>query len=143
MKTDRRSFLLPLLLVLVSASGAVSAQASPPAWEQLTPAQREALVAPVRDRWNSAPPEQRQRMLRHGERWQAMTPEQREQARTGMRRFDGMSAEQREQARALFAKMRGMTPEQRGELRKQWGSMNSEQRRQWIRDNPPPQRDRD
>ncbi len=133
--------LLPLMLL---ASAPLMAQPSSlPAWEQLTPAQREALVAPMRDRWNAAPPEQRQRMLQHGQRWQSMSPQQREQARRGMRRFEGMSPEQREHARALFAQMRGMTPGQRAELRKRWGAMSSEQRRQWVRDNPPPPRDRD
>ncbi|KRG74135.1 hypothetical protein ABB28_07915 [Stenotrophomonas chelatiphaga] len=138
------SRLLPVLLVMLSAGGAAFAQdAAPPAWEQLSPDQRDALVAPLRDRWNSAPPAQRQRMLQHGQRWQSMTPEQRDQARKGMRRFDGMSPEQREQARALFGKMRGMSPEQRNELRARWGTMTNDQRRQWVRDNPPPPRNRD
>ncbi|MEN5426058.1 DUF3106 domain-containing protein [Stenotrophomonas pennii] len=138
------SRLLPVLLALLSVGGAAFAQeAAPPAWEQLTPAQRDALVAPLRDRWNSAPPAHRQRMLQHGQRWQSMTPEQRDQARKGMRRFDGMTPEQREQARALFAKMRGMTPEQRTELRARWGTMSNDQRRQWVRDTPPPPRNRD
>lgn len=142
MKMPSPSFLLAPLL-LMTASATVSAQTAPPAWEQLSPAQRDALVAPLRDRWNSAPPDQRQRMLNHGQRWQAMTPEQRDQARKGMRRFDGMSPQQREQARALFGKMRGMTPEQRAELRTRWGSMTQDQRQQWVRDNPPPPRNRD
>jgi hypothetical protein len=34
-----------------------------PAWEQLSEAQRESLLAPLRDRWNSADAGQRQRML--------------------------------------------------------------------------------
>jgi len=37
------------------------AQAPPPlpAWEQLTSAQRDRLIAPLQDRWNNATPEQR------------------------------------------------------------------------------------
>jgi acyl-CoA reductase-like NAD-dependent aldehyde dehydrogenase len=48
-----------------------SAQATPaaparafPAWEQLSAAEREMLVAPVRERWNSNP-EARARMMDH------------------------------------------------------------------------------
>ena len=43
-----------------------------PAWEQLTPAQRETLLAPIRDRWNTQPDE-RARMLERAQRWQQMT----------------------------------------------------------------------
>lgn len=143
MNTNRYRGWMPMAWLLASlvACGTAFAQSPPPAWDQLTPTQREALTAPLRDRWNNAPPEQRQRMLHRGQRWQSMTPEQRSQARKGMRRFDGMSPDQREQARALFAKMRTMTPEQRRELRTRWGAMSSDQRRQWVRDNPPPPRD--
>lgn len=131
---------LLLFLSVLAPSAAVFAEDAPPAWEQLSAAQREAVLAPLRDRWNAAPPAQRQRMLAHGQRWQAMTPAQREQAQRGARRFEGMSPEQREQARALFARMRGMSPAERETLRAQWRSMNSEQRRRWVQDNPAPAR---
>ncbi len=133
---DRYRFLLIALLMGAATSGA-SAQAAPPAWEQLSAAQREVLIAPLRDRYNSAPAPQRQKMLRHAERWQAMSPEQRDQARKGMRRFEHMSPEQREQARALFGAMRGLPPAQRDALRERWRAMTPEQRRQWVRENPP------
>ncbi|MFY1079926.1 DUF3106 domain-containing protein, partial [Escherichia coli] len=68
----------------------------------MSEAQRESLLAPLRDRWNSADAGQRQRMLSHGQRWQTMSPEERDKARRGLRRFEHMSPEQREQARALF-----------------------------------------
>ena len=50
--------------------------ATMPAWEQLDPAQREILVAPIRERWNANAAE-RGRMFAHARRWQEMTPEQR------------------------------------------------------------------
>ena len=71
---------LILALALLSASTAGWAQSAPlPDWERLTPQQREALIAPVRDRWNDAPPPQRERMLQHGQRWQF----RRQNARSG------------------------------------------------------------
>ena len=62
-----------------TAPATQSAQATMPSWEQLTPAQRETLVAPLRERWNASAGE-RARMFRHAERWRAMTPEQRNRA---------------------------------------------------------------
>jgi Spy/CpxP family protein refolding chaperone len=136
-----RLFFLGLLL----ASGHAWAQSAPaplPAWEKLTPEQREALIAPVRDRWNREPDE-RGRMMERAQRWQALTPEQRAQARHGMKRFEGMSPDQRRQARALYGRMKTLTPEQRADLREQWKKMTPEQREAWMRDNAPPPRDRD
>ena len=134
-----------LALGLLFAGSHALAQRAPaplPTWDKLTPQQREALIAPVRDRWNREP-EDRARMLERAQRWQAMTPEQRAQARHGQKRFEGMNPEQRRQARALYGHMKSLTPEQRDALREQWKKMTPEQREAWMRDNAPPPRDRD
>lgn len=132
---------LALLLLSISAAGWAQTSTTPlPDWERLTPQQREALIAPVRDRWNDALAPQRERMLQHGQRWQSMTPEQRELARRGRHRFENMSPEQREQARALFAQMRELSPAQRQELRDRWARMSPEQRQDWLKANPAPER---
>ncbi len=132
--------LFPLVCLSLLWSGQALAQSSAPAtlpeWDKLTPQQRETLIAPLRDHWNSDP-RGRQRMLEHGQRWQQMTPEQRAQARRGMKRFEGMNPEQRERARALFSRMRDMSPQQRDQLREQWKRMTPEQRRTWLQQNPP------
>lgn len=134
-----------LIAVLMLGGIASNAQAQDktaptalPAWEQLTAEQRDALIAPMRDRWNRSP-EDRQRMYDHAERWQKMSPEERREARKGMRRWEKMDPGKREQARALFERMRTMTPEQRKALREQWRAMTPEQRKQWIEKNPPKQ----
>lgn len=131
---------LPLLLVLGLLCGNALAQTAPsanlPDWDKLTPQQRETLISPLRDRWNSSPDE-RARMFEHANRWKSMTPEQRQQARKGMHRFERMNTEQRQQARALFAKMRGMNKEQRQQLRNDWSKMTPEQRRDWMDKNAP------
>jgi hypothetical protein len=110
-----------------------------PAWEQLSVAEREMLVAPVRERWNSNP-EARARMMEHAQRWQTMTPEQRQRAHRGMKRWGHMSPEQREQTRALFGEMRKLTPEQRQELRAKWKTMTPAEREAWIKAHPAAQR---
>ena len=90
-----------LLCAALACSGIAAAQNRPPPppagaparsatalpeWDKLTPAQREAVIAVVRERWNSKPGE-RERMLQHAQRWRQMTPEQRrEWLRTHRRR---------------------------------------------------------
>ena len=131
-----RSLALGLLLLAGNAL-AQSTPAQPlPEWEKLTSQQREALIAPVRERWNSDP-DDRPRMLEHAQRWKSMTPEQRRQARKGMRRFEGMNPHQREEARVLFLRMKDLPPEQRKKLREDWKNMTPEQRRVWIQKNAP------
>lgn len=104
----------------------------PPEWERLSPAQREAIIAVVRERWNSNPPE-RTRMLQHAERWQRLTPEQRRNAEHGKRRWEQMSPEQRREARAAFEHGRGLLPAERAELREKLEAMTLEERSEWLR----------
>lgn len=110
----------------------------PPEWERLSPAQRDALIMVMRERWN-AQPEQRTRMLQHAERWQQMTPEQRKRAQKGQRRWEQMSPEQRKQARAKFDLGQDLPPEQRAALREQLKAMTPDQRREWLRKHRRPQ----
>jgi hypothetical protein len=137
------SIRLVLAAVLVATAGTAGAQqkappAQPalPAWEQLTPAQRELLVAPLRERWDASPGD-RARMYGHAERWRTMTPEERSRARRGMRHWEHMDPERRRERRALFGKMRGMAPGQRKALRDRWHAMTAAERRAWVEANPP------
>src|SRR5207342_294660 len=132
MKLLRHALVISLLcsapvLAQTTPSGGYAkptAQATPaaparafPAWEQLSAAEREMLVAPVRERWNSNP-EARARMMDHAQRWQTMTPEQRQRAHHGMKRWASM------------------TPEQRQELRAKWKAMTPAERDAWIKAHP-------
>ena len=145
---------LTLCLLAATVSGHAAAQAAPqaaapaapptsqaelPRWEQLSAEQRELLLAPLRDRWNTQPAE-RARMLRHAERWKQLPPEARERAQRGMRRFEQMDPEQRQRARAIFAATREMTPEERASFRQEWERKTPEQRREWLRTHPVPAR---
>jgi hypothetical protein len=129
---------LPFALLLLA--GNALAQSAPaqslPDWDKLTSQQREALIAPVRERWNSDP-DQRPRMLEHAQRWKDMSPDQRRQARKGMRRFEHMNPQQREEARALFGQMKNLSTEQRNQLREDWRKMTPEQRRAWVEKHAP------
>jgi hypothetical protein len=115
-----------------SAAPATRSAPQAPEWERLTPAQRDAVMAVVRERWD-ANPAQRAKMLAHAERWQRMTPEQRQRAKAGQRRWQQMTPEQRKQARSRFELGHDLPPEQRAALRQQLKRMTPEQRLEWLR----------
>jgi len=131
----RRSRVLPVFVALLLITGNALAQAMP-TWEQLTPAQRDLLVAPIRERWDSNP-DARGHMFQHAQRWRQLSPEQRDEAHKGQGRWEAMPSDQRRTMRALFQKTRDMTPEQRRALREQWRAMSPEQRRAYLGQNRP------
>ncbi|MDH5822149.1 DUF3106 domain-containing protein [Luteimonas sp. RD2P54] len=132
----RNPITLFALLALALLAAPARAGDTPPPWEQLDAAQREALIAPVRDRWNDQP-EAREHMLRHAGRWQRMTPEERRSAHRGMQRWKHMSPERQEQTRILFRHLRTLPEDERGALRERWNAMTPEQRQQWLREHRP------
>lgn len=139
MKRTLCTLLLGLLLCTGGAAvagGPAVAPQSLPAWDQLTPAQRDLLVAPLRERWNANPAE-RTRLLEHANRWRSMSPDQRKRAHRGMHRWERMDPEHRREMRALYGRMRQLSPEQRKALRAQWHGMTPEQRRNWVDANQP------
>ena len=139
-----RTILLSVLIALTLVPAAAVAQQDPgaslPTWDELTPAQREVLTAPIRERWNRAPGE-RARMLERARRWQSLAPEQRRRAHHGMQRFEHMTDAQRTQARALFHALRGMDAAQRRAFLADWKSKTAEARRAWVDAHPAPRRD--
>lgn len=135
-----RSTLLALALWPAFAFAQAPAAATQyPDWDQLTPAQRDALVAPLRERWNRNPGE-RARMLERAHRWQAMPAEKRDRARHGMQRWEHMSAEKRTEARALFHALRGMDKDQRKAFLAQWRRKTPQQKTEWLKAHPAPER---
>ncbi len=142
MKFAISAALLTLTLVMCPTH-AVAQQATPATagssnWEQLSPAEREALIAPLRQRWNDNPNE-RTRMLERAKRWQTMPPEQRQRARRGMQRWEHLSPDQRKQARALFSATRGMDKDARKAYLDQWRQMTLQQRNAWMQAHPVPE----
>jgi hypothetical protein len=132
--------LLPGLALAQTAapSTAPSSPATYPDWEHLTPAQRDVLIAPLRDRWDTNPGE-RSRMFERAQRWQQLPPEQRKRAHDGIQRWDAMTPMQREQARALFHALRGMSKDERRAFLQQWQTMTPQERADWARTHPAPQ----
>lgn len=136
-----RTIQAAVLALALSPALALAQQAAPPypEWDKLSPAQRETLIAPLRDRWNGNPAE-RARMLERAQRWQQMPPAQRDRARSGIERWEGMSPEQREQARAVFHAVRTMDKDARRAFMDQWQQMTPQQRADWAKAHPAPAR---
>ncbi|MCW5580439.1 MAG: DUF3106 domain-containing protein [Luteimonas sp.] len=137
-----RTPLLACLLALAPLAAFAQQAPSPalPAWDQLTPEQRELLLAPLRDRWNGSPPDRRRDMLEHARRWQSMTPEQRSHARHGMKRWQDMSPDKRRHARALFEYIKPLPDAERKAMLEHWKAMTPEQREAWVQAHPPKER---
>lgn len=137
LRTTAACLLLPIALAAAWPAAAAPPEAPLPAWEQLTEAQREALVAPLRQRWDDHP-QDRARMLARAERWRQMDPAERERARRGAERWRQMEPAEREAMRALYSHLRRLPEDERAALRERWRAMTPEQRRAWVRENPPP-----
>lgn len=124
----------PLVITLALIGPSKAEQpAELPNWEQLTPEQREALSAPLRERWNQGAYEQRLRWLQHAKRWQQLSPDERRAARQGLRTYRNADPETREKLREVFKNLRDATPEQRSALREKWRSLSPEQRLAWLK----------
>ena len=143
----RRPITLALLLAILFAPAFAWAQEKQaittqlPKWDQLSSAQRDDLIAPLRDRWNSSP-EERNRLYERASRWKAMPADARERAHHGMQRWEKMSPAQRTQAQSLFHAMRGMDEGQRKDFLAKWHAMTPQQRIDWVSAHPAPQRRR-
>ena len=141
MQQQRLAVTLALLLAPILAMAQVkpATDAPMPEWDQLTSAQRNDLIAPLRDRWNNSP-EERTRLYTRATRWKVMPADARERAHDGMQRWDKMSPEQRLQAQALFLAMRRMDAGERKTFLAKWHAMNPKQRNEWITAHPAPER---
>lgn len=143
MTRKTRLYLLAVLLWPAFALAQSQPAATPyPEWSALTEAQRDALVAPVRERWNAHPGE-RARMIERAQRWQQMSPEQRNRAHHGMQRWEHMSPDKRSEAQALFHATRQLDAEARRDFYAKWRQMSAQQRQDWLKAHPAPSRARD
>ncbi len=129
--------LVPVLgaLCVLGAMLAAPASASPttpPAWSALSPADREALLQPIAERWDRATPEQRQRMLDRARLWASLSPEQKALARQGMARYREASAERRGQLRDVWQQLQSLPPAEREALRATWRRLTPAERQQWL-----------
>ena len=71
-----------------------------------------------------------------------MSPEERDKARRGLRRFEHMSRNSASRHAPCSGRCATCRRHSAIELRERWSQMTPEQRRDWVRDNPPPAKPR-
>lgn len=109
--------MLPRLLggVMTIASGASTSQGGP-AWDALTPTQRQAL-APLSKEWPLLPPNRKAKWLEVAARYPNLPPERQQLLQQRMTEWARLSPEQRGQARTNFQEASRLSHEER---REQW-----------------------
>ena len=131
----KKQILVAMVTLFIASTAAAQ---SLPAWDQLTPAQRDALSAPVKERWNASP-EHRAKMLERATKWSSMTPEQRALAAKGRSKFHKMSPEAQNATRAVFYKAQSFKDKtERKTFLDGLRKMTPEQRAAWVKANPAP-----
>jgi hypothetical protein len=69
-----------------------------------------------------------------------MPRDQRDRAGHGMQRWEHMTPEQRGEARALFHALRGLDKEQRKAFMAQWRQKTPQQKTDWVKAHPAPEK---
>lgn len=85
-------------------------------WEQLTPAQQQAL-APLSTEWHALPHSRQQKWLRIADRYPRMKPEEQQRLQEQMTAWAKLTPEQRRIARENYRKIEKLQPEKKQE---QW-----------------------
>ena len=117
---------------LCASGTASSAGGESRSWAELPPADRDALAAPTKERWERATPEQRRRMLDRARFWASLRPEQKQLARSGVERYRDSNAQQRTRLRDAWRRLQSLPPEQREALQRTWQDLSPRQRRAWL-----------
>ena len=97
-----RIALLAFALAAYAPFASAAAPVAGTSWDALSADDRDALVQPLRDRWERASPEQQQRMLDRARFWASLSPEQKRMARAGVERYRNASPEQRQRMREAW-----------------------------------------
>jgi hypothetical protein len=110
---------LAFLLCLASPAGALAAEATRPAWSDLTGAQRK-ILAPLQEEWPNISAIQRTRWMALADRYPRMSPAEQKRIQERMQDWAKLSPQQREAARARYRALTKLTPEQRRAIIRQW-----------------------
>jgi hypothetical protein len=110
---------LALLLCLVSPAGALAAEASRPAWSDLTASQRK-ILQPLQREWPKISAMQRKRWMALADRYPQMSPAEQKRIQERMQDWAKLTPQQRDAARKRYRALSKLTPEQRRAIIRQW-----------------------
>ena len=119
------------LSLLATPSGAVAADAKPPLWSQLSPADQQVL-APLGQEWNHLPGIQRKRLLGVAKHYPGMTPKEQQRVQLRIKDWAKLTPAQRNLARKKYQKMKQLPPEKRQELKQKWAKSHKGQSQKAI-----------
>lgn len=110
---------LAFLLCLVSPFGTLAAEATRPAWTDLTAPQRK-ILAPLQDEWPNISAIQRKRWIALADRYPRMSPAEQKRIQERMQDWAKLTPQERDAARQRYRALSKLTPEQRRAVIKQW-----------------------
>ncbi|MBC7946211.1 MAG: DUF3106 domain-containing protein [Burkholderiales bacterium] len=113
------ALLFALVVDLVCAAPAIAQTAKQPAWEQLTPQQKQVL-APLAAEWSSFPDVQRSKLLGIAQRFPGLSPDQKQRVQSRLAEWSKLTPAQRDLARQNFRNLKQLPPEKREEAKKKW-----------------------
>jgi uncharacterized RDD family membrane protein YckC len=127
---------LCLLFCLFLPPGAAAAEATRPAWSDLTASQRK-ILAPLQDEWPNISALQRKRWIALAERYPRMSEAEQKRIQNRMQDWAKLTPQQREAARARYRALSKLSPEQRRAIIKQW--TESQEAQQTLEAAQPPE----
>ena len=114
------------LLCLLLAAGL--AAAAPPAWEALTPAQRQAL-APLQRDWPAIEPGRKDKWIELASRFPSMTPDERLRMQARMTEWARMTPDERTRARLQFQETRQLPSDEKQARWEAYQALTEEERK--------------
>ena len=132
-----RSWRAGLLCLLLGGAGLAGAE--PPAWNALTPAQRQAL-APLQRDWALIDPAGREKWLEMAARFPSLSAAERERLQERMQDWARMTPEQRSRARLQFQETRQLPSDEKRARWEAYQSLSEEERMSLIQRSRPPAR---
>ena len=117
------------LILLVGTPALAQAPAGGPAWNQLSPQQREAL-APLAGQWTTIPAENKRKWLEIADRYPQLSPEGKARMQARMTDFARLTPEQRRTARENFQRAYELPRESRESAVERYRSLPDDRKKE-------------
>jgi Protein of unknown function (DUF3106) len=120
--------------VVMALHGHALAQGANPRWNELNPAQQQAL-APLQEEWDQLDAYRKGKWLAIGNRYAKMKPDEQQRMQERMRDWVRLSPEQRRQARERYAQSKQLDRGQKSAQWEQYQQLPEEQRLKLAEEN--------
>lgn len=117
----------PLLISANEPTPPASRPVSKPLWNELTPAQQQAL-APLATEWDTLEAGRKSKWLAISSKYSSMKPEKQQRLQERMREWVKLTPEQRRIARENYARAKKLNPDQKSQRWEQYQQLSDEQK---------------